>query len=36
MGRPGEIANLARFLLSEDSSFIIGANVTIDGGVRLT
>jgi NAD(P)-dependent dehydrogenase (short-subunit alcohol dehydrogenase family) len=36
MGRPEEIANLARFLLSEDSSFIIGANVTIDGGVRLT
>jgi NAD(P)-dependent dehydrogenase (short-subunit alcohol dehydrogenase family) len=36
MGRPEEIANLARFLLSEDSSFIIGANVTIDGGISLT
>jgi NAD(P)-dependent dehydrogenase (short-subunit alcohol dehydrogenase family) len=36
MGKPEEIARLARFLLSEDSSFIIGANVTIDGGVRLT
>ena len=36
MGKAEEIANLARFLLSEDSSFMIGANVTIDGGVRLT
>lgn len=33
-GRPEEIAKLARFLLSEDSSFIIGEDVVIDGGVR--
>jgi len=36
MGKAEEIARLARFLLSEESSFIIGANVTIDGGIRLT
>lgn len=33
-GRPQEIAKLARFLLSEDSSFIIGEDVVADGGVR--
>jgi NAD(P)-dependent dehydrogenase (short-subunit alcohol dehydrogenase family) len=33
-GRPEEIAKLARFLLSEDSSFIIGEDVVADGGVR--
>lgn len=33
-GRPVEIAKLARFLLSEDSSFIVGENIVIDGGVR--
>lgn len=35
-GHPGEIAKLARFLLSEDSSFIVGEDVVIDGGVRHT
>ena len=35
-GTPGEVAKLARFLLSSDSSFIVGENVTVDGGVRLT
>jgi len=34
VGRPEEIAKLARFLLSEDSSFIVGEDVVIDGGVR--
>lgn len=33
-GRPEEIVKLARFLLSEDSSFIIGEDVVADGGVR--
>jgi len=33
-GRPVEIAKLARFLLSEDSSFIIGEDIVVDGGVR--
>lgn len=35
-GSPGEVARLARFLLSADSSYIIGENITIDGGVKLT
>lgn len=35
-GTPDEVAKLARFLLSSDSSFIVGENVTVDGGVRLT
>jgi NAD(P)-dependent dehydrogenase (short-subunit alcohol dehydrogenase family) len=35
LGRPEEIANVARFLLSEDSSFIIGEEIVSDGGVRL-
>ena len=34
-GRADEVAKLARFLLSDDSSFIIGENAVIDGGVRL-
>lgn len=33
-GQPEEIAKLARFLLSEDSGFIIGEDIVIDGGVR--
>jgi NAD(P)-dependent dehydrogenase (short-subunit alcohol dehydrogenase family) len=35
-GTSDEVAKLARFLLSDDSSFIIGENITVDGGVRLT
>jgi NAD(P)-dependent dehydrogenase (short-subunit alcohol dehydrogenase family) len=36
VGNPNEVAQVARFLLSNDSSFIIGENITVDGGVRLT
>lgn len=36
VGRPEEIARLVRFLLSEDSSFIVGEDVVADGGVRHT
>lgn len=36
LGEPGEVAKLARFLLSADSSFIIGEEIAIDGGTRLT
>ena len=36
VGTPLEVAHLARFLLSEDSSYVIGADVTVDGGVSLT
>jgi NAD(P)-dependent dehydrogenase (short-subunit alcohol dehydrogenase family) len=35
-GTPEEVAKLARFLLSDDSSYLIGENVTVDGGARLT
>jgi len=35
-GTADEVAKLVRFLLSPDSSYIIGENITIDGGVRLT
>lgn len=33
-GQPTEIAKLARFLLSADSSFIVGEDVVADGGIR--
>lgn len=35
-GTPEEVAPLARFLLSDDSRYIVGDNLTVDGGVRLT
>ena len=35
-GTVDEVAKLVRFLLSDDSSYIVGDNITIDGGVRLT
>lgn len=35
-GTAEEVARLARFLLSEDSSYVIGVDLTIDGGTRLT
>lgn len=35
-GTADEVAKLAQFLLSSDSSYITGAELLIDGGVRLT
>jgi NAD(P)-dependent dehydrogenase (short-subunit alcohol dehydrogenase family) len=32
MGTPEEVARLALFLCSDDSAFITGSNVAIDGG----
>lgn len=34
-GKTGDIANLAVFLLSEESSWITGSLITIDGGITL-
>ncbi len=35
-GEANEVAQVAKFLLSDTSSFIVGENITVDGGVRLT
>jgi NAD(P)-dependent dehydrogenase (short-subunit alcohol dehydrogenase family) len=35
-GRAEEVARLARFLLIDDSSFIVGEEIAIDGGRQLT
>jgi NAD(P)-dependent dehydrogenase (short-subunit alcohol dehydrogenase family) len=35
-GTADEVAKLVRFLLSNDSSYIVGTEVLVDGGVRLT
>jgi 3alpha(or 20beta)-hydroxysteroid dehydrogenase len=35
MGTAEEVAKLVLFLLSEDSAYITGAEVSIDGGVSL-
>jgi 3-oxoacyl-[acyl-carrier protein] reductase len=34
MGRPEELANLVCFLASECASYITGANIAVDGGLR--
>jgi NAD(P)-dependent dehydrogenase (short-subunit alcohol dehydrogenase family) len=33
MGRPEEIATVALFLASEDSSFVNGVELSVDGGL---
>ncbi|PTY02802.1 short-chain dehydrogenase [Opitutaceae bacterium EW11] len=35
-GEAEEVAKLAGFLLSSASSFVVGTDITVDGGVRLT
>ena len=35
MAKPEEIAKVAAFLLSEDSSFIVGATIIADGGENI-
>ena len=34
MGDPEEIAYVALFLASDESSFVQGAEITVDGGAR--
>jgi NAD(P)-dependent dehydrogenase (short-subunit alcohol dehydrogenase family) len=35
LGRPEEVANVALFLASEESSYITGVDIVVDGGMRV-
>ena len=35
MGKPEEIASVALFLASEDSSFMTGTHIVVDGGATI-
>ncbi len=35
VGRPEDIANVAKFLLSDEASFITGSDIPVDGGLHL-
>jgi NAD(P)-dependent dehydrogenase (short-subunit alcohol dehydrogenase family) len=34
LGRPEEVANVALFLASEESSYITGIDIVVDGGMK--
>ncbi|UUU19867.1 SDR family oxidoreductase [Streptomyces sp. DSM 40750] len=36
IGHPDEVANVVAFLASEQSSFVLGANLYVDGGENQT
>ena len=33
LGKPNEVANVALFFASDDSSFVTGADLAVDGGL---
>ena len=35
LGRPEEVANVAVFLASEESSYVTGVDIVVDGGMKV-
>jgi NAD(P)-dependent dehydrogenase (short-subunit alcohol dehydrogenase family) len=35
LGRPEEVANVAVFLASDESSYVTGADILVDGGMKV-